>query len=354
MVLYSNLEYFNILQCYIECNKNVKEAMQLYFERYPECNQPGRKTIKRLEYNLKNFGSFTKPRNKKYEKPLTEEDNINVIGYVTAKPCSSTREIENSIGVSRTRALGVLKKHKFKPYKIIKTNFLYENDAQRRLEFCQWYITRNQQEINFCQSIIWTDEAHIASDGIFNRQNNRHWADVNPHDLVAVRRQGRFGFNVWCGLLGNRMIGPFIYDRNLTAAFYLEILQQQLHEFLDNINLQERASLFFQQDGAPAHNARMTVNLLNHTFPNQWIGTHGPIRWPPRSPDLTPMDFFVWGFLKNEIYKKPNRTLNELRDNTESAFRKISNIHIANAIRSISKRCRLCVNNNGKQFEHLL
>jgi hypothetical protein len=30
---------------------------------------------------------------------------------------------------------------------------------------------------------------------------------------------------------------------------------------------------------------------LNATNPGRWIGRGGPIAWPPRSPDLTPMDF---------------------------------------------------------------
>ncbi|CAD0200597.1 unnamed protein product [Chrysodeixis includens] len=34
----------------------------------------------------------------------------------------------------------------------------------------------------------------------------------------------------------------------------------------------------------------------------QWIGRFGPVRWPPRSPDLTPMDFFLWGFVKGEVH----------------------------------------------------
>ena len=50
--------------------------------------------------------------------------------------------------------------------------------------------------------------------------------------------------------------------------------------------------LFFQQDGAPPHYALRVRSYLNEVFPQRWFGRRGSIEWPPRSPDLTPMDFF--------------------------------------------------------------
>ncbi|EZA62612.1 hypothetical protein X777_10243, partial [Ooceraea biroi] len=44
-------------------------------------------------------------------------------------------------------------------------------------------------------------------------------------------------------------------------------------------------------------------NILNESFPDRWIGRGGRISWPARSPDLTPLDFFLWGHLKNEVYR---------------------------------------------------
>ncbi|EFN64531.1 hypothetical protein EAG_07520, partial [Camponotus floridanus] len=57
-----------------------------------------------------------------------------------------------------------------------------------------------------------------------------------------------------------------------------------------------------QQDGHPAYTSILARIILNQKFPGRWIGLHGPQEWPPRSPDLTPMDFFMWGFLKNKVY----------------------------------------------------
>jgi hypothetical protein len=43
------------------------------------------------------------------------------------------------------------------------------------------------------------------------------------------------------------------------------------------------------------------IQHLNDTFLNQWIGCGSTINWPPRSPDLTPLDFCLWGWLKSEV-----------------------------------------------------
>ena len=60
-----------------------------------------------------------------------------------------------------------------------------------------------------------------------------------------------------------------------------------------------------EYDGAPAHFALDVREYLNNVFPNRWIGRGGPVQWPPRSPDLTPMDFFIWGEMKCFVYEPP-------------------------------------------------
>ena len=57
----------------------------------------------------------------------------------------------------------------------------------------------------------------------------------------------------------------------------------------------QEGCIHFQQDGATPHYLGEVREYLNTRFPGRWIGREAPIAWPPRSPDLTPMDFFLWG-----------------------------------------------------------
>jgi hypothetical protein len=60
--------------------------------------------------------------------------------------------------------------------------------------------------------------------------------------------------------------------------------------------------MLFQQGGAPPHFLKEMVDFLNRKFPEKWVGRGGPITWPPRSPHLTPFNFFFWGYIKNAVY----------------------------------------------------
>ncbi|GFV42539.1 uncharacterized protein TNCV_3718721 [Trichonephila clavipes] len=73
--------------------------------------------------------------------------------------------------------------------------------------------------------------------------------------------------------------------------------------------------LWFQQDGTTCHTARATIDLLKDTFGDRLISRFGPVNWPPRSCDLTPLDYFLWGYVKSLVYADKPQTLDHLEDN---------------------------------------
>lgn len=258
---------------------------------YPERRQPNKKIFKRLKLNLQNFGAFVKKRSKNYEIREHVNNSRLVLNCVQEKPRTSLREIEHEVGVSKSVVQRILRKNKYHPYKIKIVQHLNHGDAQRRVNFCNWYLQMVQENPAFPKNIIWSDECHVSSAGIFNRHNNRHWSNHNEHQIFERQAQGRFGFNISCFILGNRLTYR-IFNGNLTAQRYIEILRTSLLELLDDIPLQNRPNIYYQQDGAPAHNSVIVRDYLDNNFPNHWIGTRGPVFWPARSPDLSILDFF--------------------------------------------------------------
>ncbi|GFW74681.1 uncharacterized protein TNCV_962561 [Trichonephila clavipes] len=77
----------------------------------------------------------------------------------------------------------------------------------------------------------------------------------------------------------------------------------------------DKDELWFQQDGATCHTARATIDLLKDTFGDRLISRFGPVNWPPRSCDLTPLDYFLWGYVKSLVYADKPQTLDHLEDN---------------------------------------
>ncbi|GFU12704.1 uncharacterized protein TNCV_2585571 [Trichonephila clavipes] len=63
--------------------------------------------------------------------------------------------------------------------------------------------------------------------------------------------------------------------------------------FISELNNHDFQELWFQQDGATCHTARATIDLLKDTFGDRLISRFGPVNWPPRSCDLTPLDYFL-------------------------------------------------------------
>ncbi|GFT78424.1 uncharacterized protein TNCV_982001 [Trichonephila clavipes] len=85
--------------------------------------------------------------------------------------------------------------------------------------------------------------------------------------------------------------------------------------FISELNNHDVQELWFQQDGATCHTARATIDLLKDTFGDRLISRFGPVNWPPRSCDLTPLDYFLWGYVKSLVYADKPQTPDHLQDN---------------------------------------
>ncbi|GFX13037.1 putative DD41D transposase [Trichonephila clavipes] len=85
--------------------------------------------------------------------------------------------------------------------------------------------------------------------------------------------------------------------------------------FIPELNNHDVQELWFKQNGATSHTARATINLLKDSFGDRLISLFGPVNWPPRSCDLTPLDYFLWGYVKSLVYADKPQTLDHLEDN---------------------------------------
>ncbi|EFN86084.1 hypothetical protein EAI_07629, partial [Harpegnathos saltator] len=90
-------------------------------------------------------------------------------------------------------------------------------------------------------------------------------------------------------------------------------------------------NVWFQQDGAPVHFSLEARNILN-VFTDRWIGRRGTIEWQPRSPDLTPLDFFYWRYLRTKVYETRSENLVELREKIVNVSNSITSDFLINVI----------------------
>jgi len=78
--------------------------------------------------------------------------------------------------------------------------------------------------------------------------------------------------------------------------------------------------------------------FLDATFRNRWIGRDGPTPWPPRSPDITPLDFLLWGYVKDKVFSTPVRDITNLKARITDAFAIITEDMLENTWREIDYR----------------
>ncbi|GFV32320.1 hypothetical protein TNCV_1676061 [Trichonephila clavipes] len=123
---------------------------------------------------------------------------------------------------------------------------------------------------------------------------------------------------VWCALWAGGIIGPYFFKNDeghnvtVNGDRYRAMITNFFIPELNNHDVQE---LWFQQDGATCHTARATIDLLKDTFGDRLISRFGPVNWPPRSCDLTPIEYFLWGYVKSLVYADKPQTLDHLEDN---------------------------------------
>ncbi|GBN54935.1 hypothetical protein AVEN_227632-1 [Araneus ventricosus] len=101
---------------------------------------------------------------------------------------------------------------------------------------------------------------------------------------------------------------------------------------------QHQPDVIFQQDGAPPHWGMIVRDFLDENFPDRWCGRGGPISWPPRSPNITPLDFFLWGFVKNIVYKTPVPSLDEPKRRIVTTIQNVTPQLLENTWREIEFR----------------
>lgn len=353
---FSNNEMRDMICVFAQENFNGLASARRYLELYPNRRQPNHKLFRNLYNRLGETGSFRPKCENSAPKSISVEQEDEVLVRVTENPGISTRRLSTATRISQSAIWRILKKEKLYPFHLNPVQNLLPQDPPARLRFANFLQEQITNDPTFLEKNLFTDEATFTRRGVFNWHNNHLWDYENPHGVKARTFQHEFKVNVWCGVIGNFLIGPFELPSNLNNQLYLNFLQQNLPGLLEEVPLYLRRDMWFLHDGAPPHFSRPVRAYLDAVFPNHWIGRGSVFAWPPRSPDFNPLDFCIWSLLKDIVYKEPigsreelwqriQIAANEVRDNPNMFFQ------IRNSLR---KRCEKCISVNGGHFEQLL
>lgn len=166
---------------------------------------------------------------------------------------------------------------------------------------------------------------------------------VHPENVMA-----------WVGIIDQQVIGPFFFDDYVNQYTYAQMIEEYVLPELENRGIDPK-TVIYMHDGAPPHRPIFIQELLNRHFLGFiGFGQDAILNWPPRSPDLNPLDFFLWGFVKDMVYQRRSRSIRVLRRKIEEALDNITHEMLLNVQIGVEFRLQFCTDNDGRHIEHLL
>ena len=310
---------------------------------------PSKDTIKKWHLNFIRNGSCITPRKAPPATVATPQVAAVITRHFEENQHDSIRKASLVLNMKTTSVHKVLHKEKFHPYKQQILQKLKESDRALRKNFAQAELCRIQTDSSHLSSMVFSDEAHFHLDGKINKQNFRCWSRTNP-SWIGEGSHHSPRTTVWAAIGEAGIYGPFFIEENINSNIYLKILQDS---FWPAVEANGKAdSIKFMQDGAPPHFALTVRSWLDEKLPNRWMGRgSSSMPWPPRSPDLTPCDFFLWGYIKSKVYSKRCRTLEELRARIGAAFGDVSEEMCRQVMQGYGRRLQRCLENDGDHVE---
>ena len=324
----------------------VQERFQ---ERFPLTKLPHRDTVRDLVNKFRRTGSV-KDEGRSGRPLKLDEDKLDEINNkIMQSPSKSMRKLAQETNLSvgsahkaTRKALGLF------PYKVTAVQELQSTDFDKRLNYCHWmknFVTNNGNEI--LNDTLFSDEAWFYLQGSVHSQNTRLWSNENPHEIQEIPLHCE-KVGVWVAISRRRIVGPIFFNDTVNSERYCSVI---LQPFIAQLSDQERQIGYFQQDGATAHTANNTMRCLQNVFGRRLISKG---LWPPRSPDLSPPDFYLWGAMKGSVYRNRPKTLGDLQKSIDDYVRSIPPNTLQRVFDNMMRRVDLCIEAKGQHFQHKL
>lgn len=345
-----------VCETFMKSNDSVittQRTFRTHFALGRRAPVPDRKTILLWVSNFRATGSALKRKSTGRPRSVRTPENVAAVREaVERSPSRSALKHAAALRLSDRSVRRILHADlKFHPYKMMIAQELSERDWENR-RACSNDILQNVPQNDL---LITTDEAHFHLSGCVNKQNFRYWAPENPRQLHE-RPLHSPRVTVWCAVGSFGVWGPYFFEEGgvavtVTADRYVDMLRNFLEPKLREL---DHPNVWFQQDGATAHTARRTMDVLREMFPGHVISLRGDVGWPARSPDLAPCDFFLWGYLKAKVFQHHPRTIDELKAAIRQEIRGITPQITARVMETFRNQLRMCIEKNGRHLDSVI
>lgn len=254
---------------------------------------------------------------------------------ITLEPLTEAFNKSLTISVSSRTVQRTLHNYGFYSRVAKKKPLVTEKNKKIRLEWCK--RMKNWKEE--WDKVIFSDESRYL---IFKNDAHklvwRRCDEKYKQDCLAPTVKNSDGVMVWGCFCKDRM-GPLILvDGNINAAKYIQILDEHLLPYLQELGIE---NYIFQDDNAPCHTAKSTVKWKESKLIDS-------LEWPSQSPDLNPIEH-LWDELERRIRRDKVKPKNkaELFAALEREWGRIHSNVIDNLVNSMPRRVKAVLDAKG-------
>ena len=350
-----------LVEFYLE-TKSIIKTRRAYCLHFQVKDAPDRKTVWRIvkkfrtERTVHNVNKGRSGRKKSARTP----ENVEAVRISALRsPKKSTRHRSQELSLSRSSIRRILKLDlNLFPYHIQVKHKLTAEDQRARVRMCDWFTERMEEDEDWIDDVWFSDEAHFHIDGRVNSKNNVFWGSNAPNQVLQRPLHSK-KVTAWCAMNSKTIIGPFWFedDDEMTTTVNQENYRSVIRKFCATLRRRRTIVMdrqWFMQDGATPHTANGTLELLAEKFGNRVISRRTDHEWAPHSPDLNPLDFFLWGYAKDHVYANNPTTTQELKEAITTFVRGIPQDMCKRVINNFAVRLNECLNRRGAHIEHVL
>lgn len=268
---------------------------------------------------------------------------------IDANPRKSMRSLAKQLQVSEGTIRNVVHENiEYKSYVLKKGQFLSERIKENRLIRSKRLLNKVKHPAE--EDVIWffSDEKNFDQDQKANRRNDR-WLCKDPSEVPRIMHNKFPATVMVLGVVSNEghVMPPHFFPQRLrvNSAAYIEVLQTVVKPWIDSVR--NGRPYTFQQDSAPSHKAKLTQEWMVKNFYDHIT----PDIWPPSSPDLNPLDYYVWGVLEKEVNEHYHSTIDSLKATIVRVMSSMDQQHLIKACRRFRSRVEAVIQADGGFIE---
>lgn len=279
----------------------------------------------------------------------TPEFIPNVQNIIDENPRRSMRSIAKELQVSEWTIRAVVHQNiRYKSYVMRRSQFMSSKTQENRLMRSKRLLNKLKNPHEHGMLWFFSDEKNFVQDQKTNRQNDR-WLCASPSEVPRVMHTKYPATVMVLGVVSSEghVMPPYIFSQGLrvNAAGYIEVLKTVVKPWIDKVC--KGRPYVFQQDSAPSHRASITQDWLSENFYDHVT----PNMWPPNSPDLNPMDYYVWSVVERETNQHPHSTIASLKAAIVKVIPEMNRDHLISACGRFRARIEAVIEANGGFIE---